>query len=161
MSKIIIITGFVILGVVLFLSMIGKKSVHSELIINAPVEKVWQVLTDTGKYPEWNPTMKLLEGEMKEGNTLKYQFTQDAENISEIPAQVKKVIPNQLLNQGDGLPFVITYNHKYILEPIDHGTKITIHEDYDGIYVPFWNPQPVEAAYARLNKALKERVESN
>ena len=159
MSKFIII-AIVVIGILLLLYLIGKKSVHSELTIKASPEKVWQVLTDTDKYPEWNPTMKLLDGKMEVGNTLKYQFTQYADNISEIPAQVKQIIPNKLLNQGGGVPFVITYDHRYILEQTTYGTKVTIHEDYKGIYVPFWNPQPVEDAYQRLNEALKKRVET-
>ena len=161
MSKIIIITALVIIGVVIFLYIIGKKSVHSELIINASAQEVWRVLTDTDKYPEWNPTMRLLEGEMEMGNTLMYEFTQDADNKSKIPAKVRQIIPNQLLNQGGGLPVILTYNHRYVLEPIDKGTKVIIHEDYKGIYVPFWNPKAVEAAYERLNNALKKRVEKN
>ena len=64
---------------------------------------------DTDNYDHWNPVMKLLEGEVQEGNKVKYRFTQDAENSSEIPSNVKKVIPNKLLNQGGGLPFVLDF----------------------------------------------------
>jgi len=149
-----------VLAVLLVLFFFGKKSVHHEIMINASPEKVWSVLTDTDQYDTWNPVMKLLEGEVKEGSKVKYQFTQDAENISEIPSNVKKVIPNKLLNQGGGLPFVLTFNHKYILEPLDNGTKLTIHEDYGGIGVNFWNPTPVQSAYKRLNEAIKKRAES-
>jgi hypothetical protein len=159
MRKIIIIIGLVIIGIAAFLYIIGKKSVHSEILINASADKVWQVLTDTDKYSEWNPTMKLLEGKMKVGNTLKYEFTQDEDNKSEIPVMVKQIIPNELLNQGGGIPMVLTYNHRYVLEPTDNGTKVIIQEDYKGIYVPFWNPKPVELAYQKLNKALKKKVE--
>lgn len=153
----------VLLAIVVFLIVLyflGRKSVHHEIIINASPEKVWSVLTDTDSYDSWNPVMKLLEGEIRESNRVKYRFTQDAENSSEIPSNVKKIIPNILLNQGGGLPFVLTFDHKYILEPLGNKTKLVIHEDYKGIGVNFWNPAPVEAAYKRLNEAIKERVES-
>ena len=150
----------IILALFIVLILTGKKSVHHEIIINANPQKVWKVLTETEKYDEWNPVMKLLEGEIKEGNKVKYQFTQDSENISEIPSKVKEIVPNQLLNQGGGLPLVITFDHKYILEPIQNGTRLIIHEDYRGVWVNFWNPAPVEAAYVNLNKAIKQRVES-
>jgi hypothetical protein len=45
------------------------------------------------KYPEWNSVMELLDGEVKEGTTVKYRFTQDPENISEIPAKIIRVEP--------------------------------------------------------------------
>ena len=149
-----------ILALLLVLVLTGRKSVHHEITINASPEKVWSVLVDTDNYESWNPVMKLLEGEVKEGNKVKYQFTQDADNISEIPSNVKKVIPNELLNQGGGLPFILTFNHKYLLEPLGNGTKLIIHEDYKGIGVNFWNPAPVEVAYGRLNQAIKKRTES-
>ncbi len=149
-----------ILVVVLFvLYFLGKKSIHHEISINASPEKVWKVLTNMDDYDEWNPTMKLVNGDVKVGNKVTYQFTQDENNISEIPATVKQLIPNKLLNQSGGIPFVLTYNHKYILELENDGTKVTIHEDYRGIGVNFWNPKLVELAYKRLNKALKERAE--
>ena len=149
-----------ILALLLVLVLTGRKSVHHEITINASPEKVWSVLVDTDNYESWNPVMKLLEGEVKEGNKVKYQFTQDADNISEIPSNVKKVIPNELLNQGGGLPFILTFNHKYLLEPLGNGTKLIIHEDYKGIGVNFWNPAPVEVAYGRLNQAITKRTDS-
>ena len=159
MRKLIyIFIGIIALLVILIIT--GRKSVHNEILIDAKPENVWKVLIDTDKYPEWNPVMQLLEGEIKEGNKVKYQFTQDAENESEIPSNVKKVVPNKLLNQGGGMPLILTFDHTYILEPNDEQTKVTIHEDYRGIGVNFWNPKPVEQAYKRLNEALKTRVES-
>lgn len=154
---------YFIIGIIVVLAILvftGKKSVHHEIIMNAAPEKVWRVLTDMNQYPEWNPTMLLLDGEVKEGNKVTYQFTQDEKNKSEIGATVVKIIPNQLLNQKGGIPMILTFNHKYILEPQGDGTKVIIHEDYNGIGVHFWNPKPVEQAYGRLNMALKKRVES-
>lgn len=150
---------FLLALVVLYFT--GNKSVNHEIVISKSPEKVWQVLTDTDKYKEWNPVMELLEGKIIEGNRVKYRFTQDENNVSDIPSKVKKIIPNKLLNQGGGLPIVISFDHKYILENKGEGTKLTIHEVYRGIYVNFWNPKPVESAYQRLNKAIKTRAEKN
>lgn len=157
-SKLLIALGIIFLLLVI-LYFLGRKSVHHEIMIDASPEKVWMVLLDTDSYDDWNPVMKVLEGDVKEGNRVRYRFTQDAENSSEIPSMVKKVIPNQLLNQGGGMPIVLTFDHKYILESMDNGTKLTIHEDYVGLYVNFWNPDPVGAAYGRLCEAIKNRVE--
>ena len=86
-------------------------------------------------------------------------FTQDEKSTSEIGATVVQVIPNKLLNQKGGIPLVLTFNHRYVLESTGNSTKVIIHEDYKGIGVNFWNPQSVEEAYKRLNFALKERAE--
>ena len=148
-----------ILGIITILYFTGRKSVHHEIMINASPELVWSVLTDMDKYDEWNPVMKLIEGEVSPGNRVTYLFTQDEKNQSEIPATVKQVVSNELLNQSGGMTFILTYDHKYVLESVDSQTRVTIHEDYRGIGVNFWNPAAVEKAYGRLNKALKERAE--
>lgn len=152
-----IIAGVVI--VICVLVWTGKKSVHTEIIINSSKENVWGVLTDMEKYPEWNPVMQLVEGDVAEGNKVKYLFTQDENRSYEVGTTVHKYIPNELLNQKGGIPLVLSFNHKYILEENDNFTKVIIHEDYSGISVNFWNPTEVENAYTKLNKALKKRVE--
>ncbi|MEM9051331.1 MAG: SRPBCC domain-containing protein [Bacteroidota bacterium] len=149
-----------IVAVLVILVFTGRKSVHHEITIDATPEKVWQVLTDMEKYPEWNPTMQLVSGEVKEGNKVRYQFTQDPENVSEMDAVVVEVSPNEVLNQKGGMPMILTFDHRYIIEESGNQTKMTIHEDYAGIGVNFWNPKAVEEAYGRLNEALKARVES-
>lgn len=159
MKVLLYIIVFIILLLILLI-LIGKKSVQHEIIIDANVEKVWSVLIDTEKYSEWNPVMELVNGKVEVGNKVRYKFTQDDENISEIDSKVISIVPKKLLKQGGGVPLIITFDHKYILEPIDGKTKVTIHEEYTGAYVNFWNPEPVEKAYGRLNKALKARVES-
>ena len=153
---------YIVLGILVVLIILvftGNKSVHHEITINAAPEKVWNTLTDMNDYPKWNPTMELLEGTVQEGSKVKYKFTQNESTVSEIGATVIQVTPNKLLNQKGGIPFVLTFNHRYTLEPVGNSTKLTIHEDYKGIGVNYWNPQPVEEAYKLLNLALKERVE--
>ena len=158
-SKWTIIIAILIVAIII-LYFTGKKSVHHEIMIQAKPEKVWQVITTTDQYNEWNPTMLVLEGKLEEGNKVKYRFTQDENNQSEIPATVKKIVPHQLLNQYGGIPLILSYNHTYSLQEENGVTKVIIHEDYRGIGVNFWNPKPVQDAYARLNQALKKRVES-
>ena len=45
------------------------RQLFTEIEINAPVEKVWTILSDFEKYPDWNPFVKSIEGEIKEGAT--------------------------------------------------------------------------------------------
>ena len=151
---IVIVFSFIVLNLV------GCKSVHTEIDISASPENVWNVLTDTQKIKEWNKVLIPIEGELEEGNTIKYEFHQDENNLSLISAKVEKIEENKLLNQSGGMPLILTFDHKYILEESNGGTKVIIHEDYRGAMVPFWDPAPVEQAYSRLNVALKERVES-
>ncbi len=148
----------VLLVALIVLYLMGRKSVRSELIIEATPNQIWSVLMDTKAYRDWNPVLIPIEGELKEGTKVKYEFRQDENTKSEIPSTVKKMVKDELLNQGGGMPGVLTFDHKYILKPATGGTLVIINEDYRGVGVVFWNPAPVEEAYKRLNDALRKRV---
>lgn len=156
-SKWLLLPVFLIL-ILVALYFIGKKSVHSEIVIPASTEQVWSVLMDSDNYAQWNQVLELLEGHLQEGSKVTYRFHQDEDNAYEITSTVKRRIENKLLNQTGGMPGILTFDHRYILESVAAGTKVTIHEDYRGIGVSFWNPEVVEAAYIRLNQSLKDRV---
>ena len=145
-------------GVILLI--LGKKSVNSEIIVNAPKEKIWQVLLNTEEYEQWNSVINSVEGILKEGERVKFMFHQEEGKSYPISAKVRKVETNSLLNQFGGYTGIITYNHTYTLNESDTNTKVIIHEEYNGLMVPFWNPKPVQKAYDRLNKDIKKRVES-
>lgn len=143
------------------LALLGCASVHNEVVIDASPEQVWQVLTDKDAYGEWNTVLLDLKGDFKVGEEVVFQFQESADKKYEVKAKVKEVVPEKLLNQKGGVWGVLTFDHRYILEPVGTDqTKVTIHEDYAGVYVPFWDHKPLEPAYAKLNQALKARVEA-
>ena len=39
-----------------------EKEIVTEIEINAPPSRVWQILTDFEKYPAWNPFIKKISG---------------------------------------------------------------------------------------------------
>ena len=53
---------------------------------------------------------------------------------------------------------MLTFNHQYILQPEDGGTRIIQHEEYRGLGVWFWDESWVTPAYASINEALGERT---
>ena len=98
---------YAFIGLICFLLLIGKKSVHSIISINATPNQVWEVIVNTSQYSEWNSVMNLLEGNIKERSLVKYRFTQN-EKTYNISSKVKKIIPSSLLHQGGG-PFWDNY----------------------------------------------------
>jgi hypothetical protein len=62
------------------------------------------------------------------------------------------------LNQSGGFPGILTFDHYYLLEKVDKGTKVIQKEDYSGIGVWFWDNSWIEPAYIKINEALKKRV---
>ena len=85
-------------------------------------------------------------------------MTQPNGEIGEIEAEVIKIEEEKELNQYGGMWGILTFDHKYILEPVEGGTRVTQHEEYRGIGVLFWDASWVEPAYGRVNEALRDRV---
>ena len=47
-----------------------KMELHSEIEIAAPAEIVWEILLDFEKYPDWNPFIRKISGEVRVGSVL-------------------------------------------------------------------------------------------
>ena len=134
------------------------KAVHTEITIPAEPEIIWSVLTDASGYKAWNPVLVPIEGDLREGEKLKYQMTQPDGKQSEVMARVKKMVELKELNQSGGIPGILTFDHKWLLDPVDEGTRVAQHEEYRGIWVWFWDAGWVEPAYRKANEALRDRV---
>jgi hypothetical protein len=50
------------------------KEIKTEILINATPEKVWLILTSFINYPNWNPFIKTIQGEVKIGNKIKVKI---------------------------------------------------------------------------------------
>ena len=154
------IAGLILIGLILLLLIIGRKSVSAEVTIRASQAEVWRALTDPALIRIWNKVLVPVEGRLQEGAKVTYEFYQEPQGKPAVmAAQVKQLIINELINQKGGMMGVLTFDHRYILSATDQGTTVRIHERYRGIMVPFWDPAPVEHAYERLLLALKQELE--
>ena len=142
----------------LALCLAGCASVHTEIVIPAPPNEVWAVLTDTARYHEWNPVMVKADGTHREGETVTYQIREPNGEQYPIEASVERVVDKQKLNQCGGAPVILTFDHYWELEEVPGGTRVVQREEYRGVGVLFWDKSWIKLAYARSNKALKHRV---
>ena len=100
-----------------------------------------------------------MTGEFEEGATLAVDMSNPDGTITPMNPVVKRLIPNERLNQCGGIPGVLTYDHTWSLESVDGGTRVVQFEKYRGIGVLFWNPASVEKAYNEANENLKVLIE--
>ena len=147
-----------LVAVVAALAFVGCKSVDAQLTIPASPEKIWSILMDGDNYGEWNPVLVQVEGEFREGATLTYQMMTESGEAAEVEARVVKLDPRRELNQAGGYWGILTFDHHWILESVEGGTRVTQHEDYTGVGVLFFDPSWFEAAYGRGNRNLRDRV---
>lgn len=142
----------------LALGVVGCKAVDAQLTIPAPPEQIWSVLMDGDHYGEWNPVLVQVDGEFRGGEQLTYQMMTESGEPTAVEARVVKLDPGRELNQAGGYWGILTFDHHWILEPVEGGTRVTQHEDYTGIGVLFFDPSWFEAAYGRGNQALRARI---
>ena len=144
-----------------FSKSLGHHEVYTETIIPAEPEEVWAVITDAPNYKNWNPVIINAVGAYAEGATIINTVVEDGKKPTEIKSKVVKFEPPFHLNQFGGYKGIITFDHHYILEKVDAGTKVIQKEEYTGFYVNFWDSAWVEPAYRRVNEALKQEVTQN
>ncbi|MBC8060594.1 MAG: SRPBCC domain-containing protein [Clostridiaceae bacterium] len=116
------------------------KELRTEIIINASKDKVWDVFTNFKQYPEWNPFIKYLIGEIAEGQKIQIYLTPPgAKGIEMKPTIIKLQKDNELSWIGH-LLIPGLFDGEHIFELIDNGddtTKFVQREKLSGILVPF------------------------
>ena len=152
------IAALIVIVVLALLAITGRKSVHAERIIPDVADAIWLVLTDALAYSEWNPIFIEAKGEFQEGGIISYQMKSVDGGQSQVEATVRKLVPAREINQVGGIPGIISFNHTWLLEPVEGGTRVTQREEYRGIYVWFWDPGWVERAYQEGLQALEEKL---
>jgi hypothetical protein len=142
------------------------KQLNTEIIINAPVNKVWDVLVDFQKYPEWNPFIKSFEGEIREGESFKVTIQPPGGKAMTFNPTCLKLAENQEFRWLGHLFFKGLFDGEHIFElsPFGSGqTKFVQRENFRGILVPFiWNQlEPkTKKGFEMMNEKLKELVEN-
>ena len=137
---------------------LGHKEVHTEIFIEAAPEEVWAVITDADSYPDWNTVIVEAKGIYGPGAEIDNLVVENDGKQAWINSRVELFDPPRHLNQFGGYLGIITFDHHYVLEPKDGGTRVVQREDYTGLYVHFWDAEWLTPAYSRVNEALKVEV---
>lgn len=137
-----------------------QKTFRAETVIAAPTDDVWRVLMATDKYPDWNPVFVEVIGDYAEGAKLRNKVLDPSDKTLEMTSTVVVMTPEKELRQKGGVPGILTFDHRWLLEPVPSGTKVTQYEVDRGIGLWFWNSSWIEPAYSKVNDALKARAET-
>lgn len=141
------------------------KQLITQIEINAPAEKVWKILTDFGNYPNWNPFIKSIEGEIKEGAS--FRVTLEAPESSPMtfkPKCLKMEANKEFRWLGHLLiPGIFDGEHIFELEELDNiRTRFIQRENFKGLLVPlFWKllNTKTRKGFELMNAKIKELAE--
>lgn len=138
---------------------------RTEIVIDAPPAEVWAVFAATEAYPDWNPFVRELEGELAAGETL--QITIDPPEGSAMGFTPEVLVMDsgrELRWLGTaGVPRIFDGEHYFLLEPTDDGrTRFVQGEVFHGVLIPFAGSifDDTENGFITMNEALRDRVEA-
>ena len=137
--------------------------VRTAIEIEAPAQRVWNVLVDFAHYPDWNPYHVSVEGEARVGAPLSVHVLRPDGKRVHIEPHVLRLVEQRELTWGGGIRGVFYGEHVLRIEPIEPGRIRLVHdEDFTGFAVRFADlpPAVLTEGYERMNRALKARVEA-
>src|SRR2546428_13138714 len=116
------------------------KEVSAEIEIEAPAERVWQVLTDFAKFPEWNPFIRQMSGEVRTGAQLEVRLEPPGGRAMSFKPKMVNVETNREIRWLGRLliPGLFTGENSFAIEGLaEKGVRLVQHEKLSGFVVPF------------------------
>jgi hypothetical protein len=141
------------------------RELITQLEINAPAERVWGILVDFEGYPRWNPFIRHINGEPKEGSRLRAFLQPPGSRGMTIKPVVLRADPGRELRWLGRLflPGLFAGEHRFVIEPTAGSEVIfTQAERFRGLLVPLlWNflDKKTRDGFNRMNEALKRLAE--
>ena len=140
------------------------REVRSEIEIEAPAERVWNLLTDFSRFPEWNPFIRKASGQPKVGERLEVNLQPSGTRSMTFKPIVLKADSGRELRWIGRLliPGLFTGEHSFTIEQLG-GKRVRFvqSERFTGLLVPLLRGSVNDArrGFEEMNQALKERAE--
>jgi hypothetical protein len=132
--------------------------------IEAAPADVWAILADLDAYASWNPFIRSAAGEVAVGERLDIHVQPESAKGMRFRPTVRAAEPGRELRWLGRLllPGVFDGEHRFALEPIASGCRLTHEERFTGVLVPLFAKrlrQRYLPAFEAMNRAVKERAE--
>jgi len=143
---------------------LSHYKIYTEIIINAPLEKVWSVLVDTKSYKNWAMFLVDIKGDLIKNAkiTAKFQLDSSKEKYNSIDHTIQ-VSEWKSFYWAEKWPLWICDNHHFIIEKIDGNTSRFIQKDELTKWATFllggYLSKIYLKGYQNFNMSLKNEVE--
>jgi hypothetical protein len=141
------------------------RDLRREIDIDARPSVVWAVLTNTGSYPDWNPFIRRVGGNLREGAKLDVRIEPPGGRAMSLKPTVLNVDSERELRWiGHFLVRgLFDGEHIFRLEALGDGrTRFTQAERFSGILVRALGStlDKTELGFEQMNRALKSQAEA-
>ncbi len=143
------------------------KELRTEIEINAPAARVWHHLTDFAAFPEWNPFIRRIQGNLGAGSRLEVLLQASGTKGMTFRPTVKKVEPNRELRWLGHLGIPGLFDGEHIFEITPAGTdrvRFVQREEFRGLLVPVLQrslDRDTRRGFEEMNRALRSRAEAS
>ena len=103
--------------------------------IDAPADRIWDLLTDGPRVPEWNSTVTSLAGEIALGRKLALVVPLDPKRT--FRPKVTRLVPNRAMEWSDGFAPMFRGVRTFTLTAKPgRGTEFAMVEEFSGLMLP-------------------------
>src|SRR2546428_4374478 len=137
---------------------------RTEIEIDAPAERLWSVLLDFGRFPDWTPSSRSFRGQALVGSRLQVLLGASGTRPMRFRPTVKAVVPTRELRWLGrlGLPRLFDGEHIFQIEPLGPTrAQFVQRERFRGLFVPLLARslnRDARRGFEEMNRALRERV---
>ena len=139
---------------------------RTETEIDAPVERVWQVLMDFDSYPRWNPFIRSIRGMPEVGSRLEVEIGASGTRPMRFRPTVRVAVRNREFRWLGRLVIPGLFDGEHIFELTALGsqsTRFVQRERFRGLFLPFLArrlEKDVRRGFEEMNRALRGRAGS-
>jgi len=138
------------------------KEIHTEIEINASLERVWKIVTDFERYGQWNPFINRVIGQAKEGSRIEIHIKTPGGKNRKYGPTVTRVEEGREL-RWLGKSWFLNGEHIFTIEQLQPGRVRFVHREvFDGLLTSIFGKSldtDVKQGFEEMNKALKDRAE--
>ena len=138
------------------------KSFATKIVIAAPAERVWALLTDAPGYPAWNTTVDKVDGRIALGEKVTVHAKISPGRA--FPVKVAELEPNARMVWSSGMPLGLFKGERtFTLAPGQGGVEFAMREEYTGLLAGLIGKSipDLQPAFDEFASALKTRAEGS
>lgn len=137
-----------------------SRTLEAVTIIRAPAARVWDALSNFASYPHWNPYIRRIVGEAREGARIEVSI--------QPPGRIGMTCWSTLVEMKTGrmlrwrhrllLPGVLDHEHRYLIEPLaGDRVRLVQREVYTGLLAPIL-PRGLDGSTLEGFRAMHEAL---
>jgi hypothetical protein len=140
------------------------KEICSKIQINASPSNVWSIITDFENYGKWNPFIKEISGDTKEGSTIQVFIKPPNSNGMKFKPKILKYEPEKEIRWLGKLwiPKIFDGQHSLTIKKLDENKVLFIQKErFNGLLVPLFTNllKDTELGFQMMNQNLKLEAE--